>query len=441
MLAVPQVASDAAHFVDFASPKASEQSLQDAAGGIRRFKRWLSSLHPYGVRNMVDALGKRSTAIDSVKLGEYIACSAPLHLADGWNFLSRAFDAALHGDRGSAHHLAYYAELRAAMSLLASEGIGIFNSRHLALDSQMQPMEIGKGTHTATWEILQAWSHKADSTVRLLDVIVLEGQSLSAWLRAAGVDNPTQLEVAREWLRTWSIDLERFSEDQDIRNEMSYRPTRIRTKALTPVDPKLELVQPLFASWHQLEPSSASSGATLDISLLRLALERVVSSRYSRHTTLDHAVNSLMALDITPSPSLYRGLNEPSHSATTIFTAARVAATQRSTSTPILARALLMLRLASATTESLLAAAQLSKSDLEFWWAPLGDDLGFWENADDIDQLADLWVDVREALDEAELYLTEATAQEPVRSIVGCLVDRVSLTQFSRAPLWLLNLD
>ena len=51
--------------------------------------------------------------------------------------------------------------------------------------------------------------------------------------------------------------------------------------------------------------------------------------------------------------------------------------------TPILARALLMLRLASARAAHLLAAAEVSKADLKFWWLPWGTDLGLWDDLDD----------------------------------------------------------
>ena len=79
--------------------------------------------HPYN-QDVLAALqpSLQQGNVDGPKIGEYIASSAPLHLADGWNYLSRAFDAACRGDRGAAYHLSYYAELRAAMSLLATEG-------------------------------------------------------------------------------------------------------------------------------------------------------------------------------------------------------------------------------------------------------------------------------------------------------------------------------
>ena len=125
--------------VHAASPIAIEHRLSAVANRLRRWGSWLGYRHTYN-SNVVKKLGNKRD-IDGPKLGEYIACSAPLHLADGWNYLSRAFDAACRGDRSSAYHLAYYGELRATMSLLATEGIGIFNRRHIALNEHLEPTE------------------------------------------------------------------------------------------------------------------------------------------------------------------------------------------------------------------------------------------------------------------------------------------------------------
>ena len=438
---IPRVASNEADFVNSASHNAPRQSLYDAASGIRRHQRWLNSRHPYVVRDIAKALGSRSDQVCADKLSEFIACSAPLHLTDGWNFLSRAFEATLQGDRNSAIHMAYYAELRAAMSLLASEGIGIFRRRHIALDAHLKPLQLNGNTHVTTWKVFQAWTENTDSAARLLDTITLDRQSISTWLSAAGVGAPTQLQLARTWLKTWSIDLARFSEDRHLRNEVSYRPTRIRSKSLLPIEPELELAQPLLSAWDLLEPVDAVSMASLDISLLQRALELVTTQGHCRYSSSNEAINAFMSSDRPPSTALGEGLRTTRSSTTMIFDAARTRITSNPTSIPILGRALLMLRLASATTASLLLEAGLTKPDLRFWWGALGDDLGFWANADEIDQFADLWDDVRDAIGEAEIRLSAKPQQPSVQFIAECLTGNNFLTQFTRAPLWLLNLD
>ena len=253
-----------------ASPVGIEERLSAVVDRTRRWNRWLNNKHPYN-KNIVKTLSK-SSVIDGPRLGEYIASSALLHLSDGWNYLSRAFDAASSGDRGSAYHLAYYAELRAAMSLLANEGIGIFNTRHIALDDHLQPTEFkakGRplGTHKATWSVLSAWSRETNRSGSLLEAITIESRSLSDWLAAVGVVYPSRQLVARKLLRAWSVDLKILSRDSDRRNEMSYRPSRIRSPAPQAVNACLEVVNPVLEFWVELEPEIGRGNIALDLAL------------------------------------------------------------------------------------------------------------------------------------------------------------------------------
>ena len=89
----------------------------------------------------------------------------------------------------------------------------------------------------------------------------------------------------------------------------------------------------------------------------------------------------------------------------------------------------------------MLAAASISKSDLEFWWSPLGLDLGLWDNATDIETFSDLWTDVDEAMEYAHTQISSIEGELSVRAVTEIIAQEVSLTQFSRAPLWLLGLD
>ena len=98
---IPEKVKTARDLVGAASPKAAVISLRGAAGRIRRWHRWLNKDHPYN--DVIRALRNRNSEVDERKIGEYIACSAPLHLTDGWNYLSRAFCAASQGDQ----HVAY----------------------------------------------------------------------------------------------------------------------------------------------------------------------------------------------------------------------------------------------------------------------------------------------------------------------------------------------
>ena len=286
----PQRVKSPKALVNRASPLASECQLRTVAKRMRRWKCWLPIRSQY-YKNVTNVLRKKKD-IDGPELGEYIACSAPLHLADGWNYLSRAFDAATRGDRDSAYHLAYYAELRAAIALLATEGVGIFDRRHIALNRQLEPTAYHNSTHQATWLVLSAWAEEKNKATRLLQAITIDSTTLSECLAVVGVVNPAQKIVAQKWLRAWSIDLQILATDQQRRNEVIYRPTRIQSQKLQPTDPQSENVDPLINFWSVLEPALGRASAVLDLSLLRQALQLVVKEGWCNYTCFDDAVRS-----------------------------------------------------------------------------------------------------------------------------------------------------
>ena len=324
------------------------------------------------------------------------------------------------------------------MSLLATEGIGVFRNCHIALNQHGQAKQFNQTTHRATWLFLSAWSRERGRAARLLDAISLDSRSLSEWLQALGVGQPDREVLAAEWLQAWSIDLKILSTDSRRRNEMSYRPTRIRSPAPPPVNPRLEIVDPIFDSWTELEPRADRSSVSLDVSLLRQAVMLIVKKGLGSYSSFGRAMQSQRG---NMSDQLYHALITESPSASAIFREAGISSVQGRAATPILARGLLMLRLASASTASLLRAAEVSKADLEFWWSALGTDLGLWETASDIESLSDLWTDVAEERDEADAKISSVPGSGSVRAVSGIISREVSLTQFSRAPMWLLGLD
>src|SRR6266540_3509352 len=146
--------------VGLASVPALEQTFASLFSPPRR-RSWLVKSNRYLV-DCVDRIevDKRARAVVQSDLGQYIAASAPLHCADGWTLLGRALGSHLRGDPDTARHLAYYAELRAAVSLLASAGLGIFDRDHFVLDASGSVRQFAErlGTHVATWEVLTCWA-------------------------------------------------------------------------------------------------------------------------------------------------------------------------------------------------------------------------------------------------------------------------------------------
>src|SRR5262245_10006015 len=104
--------------------RSSPGEVQDSLTSIRRYirnGRWLGTNNRYRINSVpkLDA-DTASGTINCLHLRQYIAASSFVHCTDGWSFLGRAIDAHSNGDSGAALHLAYYAELRAAMCFLAT---------------------------------------------------------------------------------------------------------------------------------------------------------------------------------------------------------------------------------------------------------------------------------------------------------------------------------
>ena len=417
-----------------ASPSAIVQSLESVARRFRRWRRWLNKAHPYN-GDVIKAIGLRSN--NAKALGEYIACSVPLHLLDGWDYLSRSFNAACHGDRYSAFHLAYYAELRAAMSLLAADGIGVFHNRHLAMSEGLVLLEYRSvGTHQAAWDLLRAWAQRQGNGKRLLDLIPVGSANFSELLAEAWV--PPEA-TAKDWLLQWSLDLLIMAEDRSRRNKMSYRPTRIETPAPEPIHPRQEMSGPLVATWAVLEPE-AGGGVALDVALLMKALDYAPDKEAALRVLRDRGNLNERLYKIVAGDTLSENDRLPLAYAEAIFeTAGMEHGSAVPVAVPILYRALLMLRIASARAARLLSDAGVSKSDLEFWWAPLGTDSGLWDAPGDIESFADLWADVEDALEEIRSVPDRPDASP--RLVSGILAPQVALMQFSRAGLWLLDLQ
>ena len=84
---------------------------------------------------------------------------------------------------------------------------------------------------------------------------------------------------------------------------------------------------------------------------------------------------------------------------------------------PVLARALLLLRLASAAGNELLRSSTISADDLRFWWETYGSDSGFWSDPAELETLADLWMDVSDAIADTEESTIAGTIGQSVREI------------------------
>ncbi len=369
-----------------------------------RQRKWLHANNRYRVRCTHRFESDRKITpptVDHAALVAYISASGPCHVIDGWSFIGRAIDATLRGDSYAAIHLGYYAELRAAMALLACEGVGILNSRHATIDVKSNTHEFGKGkgTHKIIWPCIQHWAGLAKANAVLEDSFRPANQGLSAWLTALKATVPARA-IADHWLRSWGIDLANYDEDHNSRNLVSYRPSEFRRSA--PLDARLicTFIEDL---WRSFEPSEGNRFPVIEKYLLRRALNAGgVALPLS-----DTALNSIGMSKAQAESwlTVLNGTSEP-----TMFPEAELqsAIEDARCHLQVISRAALLLYLATTVARKQLAAAGFTRKDLQFWWGPHGINRGLWDGGDQPENPLDLWADILDLLRENSMFITNS---------------------------------
>ena len=398
---------------------------------------WLSTPHPYRRR------GKRggnnrlrndlsSDSINSDRLSEYIGVSAPIHSMDGWSFLGRSIHCLSRGDPYIAVHLAYYAELRAALAILASQGIGVFSYPHCVIDSVgrckiVKPVDgDGErvGNHQWTWLAFQWWAEEPRAVELLRRVIKPGRQSLDTWLEAMNKARFTLEGLGSEWLQLWGIDIHRYFGDRDARNAASYWPNTINSwKPRSTVDD----YQAISDLWLPLEPTSEARFAELDRHLLRIVLSRgyfgVSGQRQSSETGRAgfegevEALLSNMGMNASEE-SLWRSFltdsSEFQEPAVIRMANGEAKVGDASHVVEVMSRATMLLRLATGASAALLSDAGIERENLEFWIQSVGTERGIWPPDEPPEDLLDLWADVETELGQIEDWMdgVEPSVQE-----------------------------
>lgn len=346
-------------------------------------------------------------------LTKYIAASAPAHAIDGWSFLGRAVASALRGDAYSAIHFGYYAELRAAMSLLASEGIGVFDNRHPVIRPDGTIVNLPKleragpgaaqtqwgTTHKVTWPLLKHWSSLQRSANLLSQIVEPNGISLSQWLSAVGSTVPTRA-LGRKWLSTWGLDLSAFEDDRNSRNLASYRPSEFRRTIAAPVPDTVEFVEQL---WRLFEPSPNARFPTLERFLLRRAI------RASHPNDLSANALTKLGFSVAEAGQWIAFLAETDDPRPLNLAEGESEIEEPGCQLEVISRAALLLYVATGSTRALLRTGLYSNDILSFWWHRHGLSHGLWQGAPPGDPF-DIWADVALTLDDATSWRGGATA-------------------------------
>lgn len=411
--------------------------------------KWISRVNRYG-RQTIERIDQdiQSNTVVEKDLKDYMAVSTLLHCNDGWEFLNNSITSLLNGSYEKSIHFAYYAELRAAMSFLATNGIAVLNDRHFCLDGfgNVYWTSAKRGTHRFTWEILDLWSNQTRNASKINENLFLHGISFNDWLTGAGIpsNSPALAISPSSWLRRWNIDIQMLSSDRDIRNQVSYRPSRLRT-AYSYVPKILEELDYLAKNWRLLEPSPLSSSHRLDLELLKMSLY----SSLERHTgilqTKSDIKNALSNVEsstgIKISKPVQRYLLNKTSTSALIYKANLSAIDSRNRIRPmsVISRAFLMLRLSTLSVKRVLLDSTVSFDDVKFWWNSIGLNKGFWNENSNVGPMSDLWSDIELSIDNIELEINRGSINDRRDLFSYVSLDTAIISQVERACLWTLE--
>ncbi len=415
---------------------ADRSSVADALSAILPLssERW----YPRGNGYVPDAGDRIKADSGTIPKGRrpffrrYVAGSVFVHCGDAWSFMGRSIDSLLRGDLGGAVHLMYYAELRAAVSLLASEGIFIGDKSHFVINQAGIHSFGGKsGTHAVAWQALQAWTDGNRSQQLLGQVVRPGGEPFANWVSAL----TAQAARAKidDLFKLMSFDLREFDQDHNRRNAVSYSPSR-----LLPLDmDAMEIRQIAVDVWQTLEPGSGGSFPVLDDLLLPELL---------------HSIYSAAGEGSVSWPDWVERIAPASQSGTALLTSLAAAGTGVSASglvgamyvsrvaemdptryfRPMMARTMLLLRIATGSAIQLVRESGRSAVSLQPWTESLALSRGLWSAEAPVEDVRDLWADVELALEEAE----NAGARSLHELLSGLPTASRILGQAERVPVW-----
>lgn len=161
--------------------------------------------------------------------GAVLAAEQLVHLVEGWRYIAASVNAVLSHAPGQALHLAYYAELRAAVSLYAWSGIRVKQNDYYYMDAQQVKKSLsGYGTHQAAWGIWKEWCKRPDAQGLFGSLKLASGVTLESILQHLRYVDTTQIASG------WGIDLWDATIDRNARNVSSYE-AELAQKPLIPM--------------------------------------------------------------------------------------------------------------------------------------------------------------------------------------------------------------
>lgn len=302
-----------------------------------------------------------------------------VHCFDGWSFLGRALEAEMAGDPDAARHLGYYAELRAAMSTLASQGIGVFDKIHIVVDDSGDCLDVRRAgpTHRFVWLALEHWASDKAYDV-LFKIVGLSGIPLATWLEQFHPAGSGVRPLAVDLIKRWGLDLRLLAADREDRNIASYRPTAFVSSGPREIE---MVAQTVAAFWKLCRPTESSLFDGIDLLLLRHSLEFVFSrshprgrGRWQAPRQYEQRIGKMLSGVGLSNAGIFRKRLLDSHEpGRELLSDAgkRGSPDDIDRSKQVLARATLLLRVATGCAKELLAetGAADARDLLGFWWS------------------------------------------------------------------------
>lgn len=304
----------------------------------------------------------QSVADDATLLaGEQVS-----HLTEAWQYMGAAVRAVLCNAGDNATHFAYYAQLRAVLSIFAASGIRVnLNKSFLitAHGSRVPFTLIGtkNRTHPMVWSLWNEWVKTAYARDLMgKNMSVISGISLSdlALIPAS----------SGALLGAWGYDLARGEKDHTARNTASYN-ARSRFPSPTMGVDSVDLVRRI---WTLLLDNGG--GVVFDATLVRFFVERYLSSAVEQGVKDSRSVDRDSILErVIDQTSANTGV--PRSTLEQVFSAEVDTELFEHASAPetnfenVISRALFLLRIATLALSSGLGggAAQHCKRWLAYW--------------------------------------------------------------------------
>lgn len=349
-----------------------------------------------------------------------LAAEQIFHMIEGWRYASAATNAFLNHSKHTALHFAYYAELRAALSLLSWSGIRVRQSAHYYLDVYGNKKAFGpERTHSAVWGLWQSWVKRADATKLFKEQIRLTSSvSLSNVLTSLQYVDPSKT------LQNWGMDLAQIQADHTARNTSSYEAFWINSPLSKMSQDDLDLVLML---WKLLLPQD--TGLLFDSSLISYFVSKALPAMMhtkgkTNAACLDEIVKAIVTTTGADPELVLRRLDTTQYKTKPFDLASSVDVKTEN----VLCRAFFLLRLSMLATKSSLSMTQNTAS--VDWLSNWFEHAGLWSKDSGIDAY-DTSEDYEIALDHfkaSPIVLTELWGEQNLINTVrlarpeACLV-------------------